>query len=91
MNYHGGKFLFLTFFIFFINKIFRFDRNTRLNHLVVSNNVFILHLNDKTLQRRCLDDIQKDTKASAAFQGLILIHLQSIIANIFCFINRSSN
>ncbi|CAF0851600.1 unnamed protein product [Adineta steineri] len=48
----------------------RFERNTKINHLVVSNNVFILHLNDKTLQRRCLDDIPKDTKPASSFQDV---------------------
>jgi len=67
---------YFSLFFFLINKIFRFDRNTRINHLVVSNNVFILHLNDKTIQRRCLDDIAKDSKGSSAFQGLISIYLQ---------------
>lgn len=54
--------------------IFRFDSKTRLNHLVVSNNVFILHVNDKTLQRRCPDDAPKDPKASSAYQGSIFFY-----------------
>lgn len=56
--------------LFILKKIFRFDRNTRINNLVVSNNVFILHLNEKTLQRRCLDEASKDSRASSAFSGL---------------------
>ncbi|CAF4139127.1 unnamed protein product [Rotaria sp. Silwood2] len=43
----------------------RFDKNTKINRLVVSNNVFILHLNEKTLQRRCLDETPKDAKTSS--------------------------
>ncbi|CAF1189824.1 unnamed protein product [Rotaria sordida] len=43
----------------------KFDKNTKINYLVVSNNVFILHLNEKTLQRRCLDETPKDTKTSS--------------------------
>jgi hypothetical protein len=72
VNFHV---FFFSIFVFLIHKIFRFDRRTKLNHLVVSNNVFILHLNDKTIQRRCLDDIAKDSKGSSAFQGLISIYL----------------
>jgi len=83
VNYHGGKFLFLTFFLFLINKIFRFDRNTRLNHLVVSNNVFILHLDEKTLQRRCLDEMPKDSKTPTPFQSLISLNIQPIFTNLF--------
>lgn len=52
--------------IFMKNELpWKFDRNARLNHLVVSNNVFIIHINERTLQRRCLDETQKDPKTPA--------------------------
>jgi hypothetical protein len=68
MYFHGSKISCSISFVL-INEIFRFDSKARLNHLVVSNNVFILHINEKTLQRRCLDDTPKDSKASSIFQG----------------------
>jgi len=92
VNFHGSKFSCFIFsiFVFLIHKIFRFDRRTKLNHLVVSNNVFILHLNEKTLHRRCLDETPKDSK-TLAFQGLFSIYFTININKSFLFLNRSSN
>lgn len=52
-----------------------------MTHLNVSNNVFILQINEKTLQRRCPDDAPKDPKSAAAYQGLLncLTHLIVVV------------
>ncbi|CAF1610147.1 unnamed protein product [Rotaria magnacalcarata] len=67
--------------IFVKNELpWKFDRNTKLNHLVVSNNVFILHLNEKTIQRRCLDETPKDGKSSSIFAE---VQIPDAISKVF--------
>ncbi|CAF1194677.1 unnamed protein product [Adineta ricciae] len=58
----------------------RFERNTKINHLVVSNNVFILHLNEKTLQRRCPDEVPKDAKVASTYQDA---QIPDVISKVF--------
>lgn len=71
MSFHGGMFsFFYSSYFIYSKKYFRF-KNAKINHLVVSNNVFILHLNEKTLQRRCLEEMPKDGKTPQTFPGLI--------------------
>ncbi|UJR25410.1 hypothetical protein I4U23_006757 [Adineta vaga] len=67
--------------IFIKNELpWRFERNTKIIHLVVSNNVFILHLNDKTLQRRCPDEVPKDAKITSSYQDA---QIPDVISKVF--------